>query len=180
LENASAGVLYPFCAEASASKEGVVLTVLLALLFAFCAVCDLRTGRIPNRLLFSGLAAVLLIGIPLQAADGVSACLLAILGIVRALGFLLLFLPSFRLRLLGAGDLKLGALIFLALGISRGLAVIFCGLLPAAAYSLWLLRRQHFSRISLEQTAIPLAPWIAAGFALAGILENTGILQEVI
>jgi Flp pilus assembly protein protease CpaA len=180
-ENCFGGRSVPFLRGNVRIEGGVILAVLLAALLASCAVCDLRTGRIPNRLLFSGLSAVFLIGIPLDAEDGFSACLLAARGIGRALGFLLLFLPVFRLRLLGAGDLKLFALIFLALGFSRGLAVIFCGLLPAAVCSLFVLRRRYsvFSPGGRERIAIPLAPWLAAGFALAQILENTGILQEV-
>jgi prepilin peptidase CpaA len=65
------------------------------------AVVDVRSHRIPNRLVFAGA----LVGVALQSINtGFPGCLEALAGIAVGMG---LFLPLYALRAMGAGDVKL-------------------------------------------------------------------------
>lgn len=70
-------------------------------LAAAAAVCDLRTGRVPNALTFAAAAAGLVASVMSRGPGGVPISLLGC-----AVG-LLLFLPMFALGGMGAGDVKL-------------------------------------------------------------------------
>ena len=74
------------------------------LLAAAAAFFDLRTGKIPNRLTFSGLGAGIVLSCILFPGGAFQGLLGSLLG--AGLPFLLLFLP-FCLRMIGAGDVKL-------------------------------------------------------------------------
>jgi prepilin peptidase CpaA len=78
----------------------------LFLLVCIAAVNDLSTRRIPNRLLFAGLACVLILRL-LSASPGSS--LLAAFG-GMGLG-LAMFLPFYLLRGMAAGDVKMMAVV---------------------------------------------------------------------
>ena len=95
-------------------------------LLAFAALlltavgCDLRTRRIPNALVGLGIALGLLfqtlapIGEGLFAAPGTALGLVS--AIVGALVGLALFLPFYAMRVMGAGDVKLLAMVGVWLG----------------------------------------------------------------
>lgn len=93
------------------------LGVLIALLVV-AAISDTRTGRIPNWLVFAGAAYGLLYNalFPVFPRD---------IGILFALGGLALglgaFLPLYVLRVMGAGDVKLMAMVGAFLGASATL-----------------------------------------------------------
>ena len=82
------------------------LQTALLLLVSLAAVNDLATRRIPNRLLWAGLACALLLRL-LSGTPGAS--LLAALGGMAA--GLALFLPFYLLRGMAAGDVKLLAVV---------------------------------------------------------------------
>lgn len=77
-----------------------VLELALLALVTAAAVHDLRTRRIPNRLLLLALAMAL----PLQAAGGATALLSGLAGVACGVA---LFLPLYLLRGMAAGDVKL-------------------------------------------------------------------------
>jgi prepilin peptidase CpaA len=93
-----------------------VRLLLLASLLALAAWHDLRTRRIPNRLVASGAIAALLLHL-LEQWQGNAGLLDAVL--LSAGGFLagmLLLLPLYILRAMGAGDVKLMAMVGAFLG----------------------------------------------------------------
>ena len=111
--------------------------VLFALLIS-AAVIDSKSGRIPNWLVFSGaLYAVLYNGFfPLYPRD---------IGILFALGGLAVgltaFLPAYVFRIMGAGDVKLVAMVGAFLGpwstVGAVLSTLIAGGILAVAYALW-------------------------------------------
>jgi prepilin peptidase CpaA len=115
--------------------------VLLALL-ALAAVIDLRTRRIPNRLVFVGLVAgfVLYTIWPPFHRNGT---LWALLGTIAGGGLLV---PLYGLRMLGAGDVKLmamvGSLVGPTLVLSACFYTVVCGGVLAIVAVLW--RRRVF------------------------------------
>lgn len=81
----------------------------LAALLGTAVWCDIRTGRIPNRLLAVGLVAGLLLsGLPQGMGWGSAS-----LGLLAGLAA---FMPFYGLRVLGAGDVKLLAIVGLFVG----------------------------------------------------------------
>lgn len=102
---------------------------------AACAVWDGRTRRIPNGLAVLGLAAGLMaaggqgvVGIAAAAGRGMAAV---------AVGLLL-----YRFRVIGAGDVKMAAVIVVWLGFAVGGAGILAGLCLGALWSLGRLLRR--------------------------------------
>lgn len=84
----------------------------LAALLGTAVWYDIRTGRIPNRLLAAGLVAGLLLsGLPQGLGWGSAS-----LGLLAGLAA---FLPFYGLRVLGAGDVKLLATVGLFVGYSE-------------------------------------------------------------
>lgn len=120
----------------------------LAVAFLAC-VCDIRTRRIPNRLTYGAAALGLLVNL---ALGGLSALAWSAAGWGTAV---ILFLPFFALRGMGAGDVKLlGAIgawlgplhaLYLAFftAIAGGILAVFVvlirGYVRQAARNLWLL-----------------------------------------
>ncbi|WP_313569788.1 A24 family peptidase [Comamonas terrigena] len=127
--------------RAGADLVGALLTeprsLLLLLLLLAAAICDLRTRRIPNALTFGGAATALLYSLTTSSNHGG--------GFLWALGGLglglVLMLPLYLLRAMGAGDVKLMAMAGAFLGPDGTWhAVIFvfiAGGIAALAYALW-------------------------------------------
>lgn len=99
-----------------------VETGFLCIILAGAAWTDASRGQIPNWWLFAGTAA----GIWYRGTDFLPAA-----AVVLCLTFLL-----FRLRMMGAGDGKLMAVIAGYLGAEAGMEAIFSGLLVGALWSL--------------------------------------------
>jgi prepilin peptidase CpaA len=129
-------------AAASILDLGAVLAtnprsaVLIALLVA-AAVIDYRSHRIPNRLTVGGMVFGLLYNavVPVGVQPG-------ILWALGGLGLgLVILLPLYALRVMGAGDVKLMAMVGAFLGVGGVLhAVLFtfiAGGVAALAFALW-------------------------------------------
>jgi prepilin peptidase CpaA len=120
--------------------------VLMALLM-IAAVIDVRTSRIPNWLVFGGALYGLAYNAisPLYARD---------IGIVFALGGLAVglaaMLPAYLLRVMGAGDVKLMAMVGAFLGawatVSAVLATLVAGGVLALALAMWAGRTVRLLR----------------------------------
>ncbi len=126
--------------RAAAELVGTLFTeprsLILLLLLLAAAIFDLRTRRIPNRLTFGGTTVALLYSLVAPPHSG---------GLLWALGGLglglVLMLPLYLLRAMGAGDVKLMAMAGAFLG-PEGTwqAVIFVfivGGILAVVYALW-------------------------------------------
>ena len=89
--------------------------VLLAGLLLLAVYHDVRSRRIPNRLVFSGALAGLLLNAVLPAGAGLLTAAPGALGFWPALGGLVLglalLMPMYAIKALGAGDVKLMAMV---------------------------------------------------------------------
>ncbi|MCR5161365.1 MAG: prepilin peptidase [Lachnospiraceae bacterium] len=77
-----------------------VRAMLLIAFAAWCTVCDLRTGKIPNKVPAAGTVCAVILSF---AADGSG----ALKGTFPGACFPLILLPLFCLRMIGGGDIKL-------------------------------------------------------------------------
>lgn len=120
----------------------------LFLLFALLAAAvmhDVRARRIPNAIVFPGALAALALHALLPAGQGLFGVPMGGLGILSSLGGLALglaiLMPMYLLRLMGAGDVKLLAMVGAFVGAGDILAVSVATLLAggvlALAWALW-------------------------------------------
>lgn len=113
----------------------IFCTHFLVFLYLFgAAVSDQRTGKIPNRYLL--LWFVLFFAEAAVRRNGIS--FLAGVIFISAVLF-----PLFFFRMMGAGDIKLMALLGGVFGIRQGSILLFFGLLCAAIWSVFYLMRKH-------------------------------------
>lgn len=102
--------------------------------FSFCTLflsaaavfCDLRTGKIPNRLLSAGLAAALILQLTEHAFYGLPLLLSGAL-----VPFALLY-PAYKLGMTGAGDVKLLTVLGSFLSARGALRLLFVSFLCGA------------------------------------------------
>ena len=156
-----------------------MIFILVFLFLAGCSVCDLRTGRIPNRWVFMwwvllGIGAIMpgcgaeaglagvgglaggvggLEGIDFGLAGGITAAevLPETVDYLAGCCFTgIVLFPLFLFRMIGAGDIKMMFVLGGALGIRSGFTVIFYGL---AASALWSLLYMAQKRILLKRIA---------------------------
>jgi Flp pilus assembly protein protease CpaA len=112
--------------------------------FSAAAFTDAGTNRIPNALIFFGCGAGALVSGPVFP--------------LRFLPALFLLFPLYRLRLLGAGDIKLLAVTSGFFPPAGSVRILFYGLLFASLPAVFLLGRKRHARI-------PLAPFFLSGYA---------------
>lgn len=117
---------------------------ILYAVLAVCAVTDIRHHQIPNRVTAAGAAAGLLCAFGAGAVSGASVPdlraglgYLGRMALVAAAGF-----PFFVFRMIGAGDIKLMAVMAAYLGMDRGLKSIGVGLCLGAVLALGRLLRE--------------------------------------
>lgn len=128
--------------------------LLLTATLAAATVTDLRARRIPNRLT----AAAAALGLGLAATSG-SAALINALAATSAVAAPLLVVSLIRPEGIGMGDVKLVAVLGLYLGWAAWPALLIALALAGLTGLLLALG----TRTPPSQTALPLAPFIAAG-----------------
>jgi prepilin peptidase CpaA len=164
------------------------LLALVALVLT-AVVCDLRSRRIPNALVASGIALGLFIQNVAPAGGGLFGHPAGALGFVPALlGGLLglgLFLPLYALRALGAGDVKLLAMIGVWLGAPAVAYAALWSMLAGGVLSLaWALGTGVFRRVLANLRDMFLASWVrvqaGAGVGVAAPAFATGRLPYAV
>jgi prepilin peptidase CpaA len=114
------------------------------LLFA-AVLSDVRMRRIPNKLVLSGIALGVMLHLFLPAEGGFPGSSDIVLGFYKALlglasGFAV-FLPFYLLRAMGAGDVKLMAMVGVFIGaanvLDAAVLTLVCGGVMAVGVALW-------------------------------------------
>ena len=134
----------------------LLLPLALFVLLALAVWHDLRARRIPNAVVFPGTLLALALhaflpagaGLPATAMEGVG-FLSALGGFALGLGFLL---PMYALRLMGAGDVKLLAMVGAFVGAGDILAVAIATLLTGGVLALVAAAWQRSLRRLLNNT----------------------------
>ncbi|MDC8758029.1 A24 family peptidase [Janthinobacterium fluminis] len=123
----------------------ILPALLLCALLAAAVWHDLRSRRIPNRLVFPGALAALALHTLLPAGGGLFGAPFGGLGPLAALAGMALglaaLLPMYMLRAMGAGDVKLLAMVGAFLGphaiVGAALGSVLAGGVLALAVALW-------------------------------------------
>lgn len=134
------------------------MTLVLLLFAGGCAWWDLKKRRIPNgMILLGGLACLLIrfvVGIATGYSDGFnelpSGITAAVLMgfyemggvLLRAIIFICAMFPLYLFRMMGAGDIKMAAVLASGAGIEEGSRILLYGLITAGACSLFLMVRR--------------------------------------
>ena len=167
------------------------LLSLLALvaLVVTAVVCDLRSRRIPNALVASGIALGLFIQTVAPSGGGLFGHPAGALGLLPALlGGLLglgLFLPLYALRAMGAGDVKLLAMIGVWLGAPAvGYAALWTMVAGGVLSLSWALGTGVLRHVIANLRDMFLASWVrlqaGAGVAVAAPTSATGRLPYAV
>lgn len=121
----------------------VTLSDAMLIVILLCAVAtDLRHRRIPNRLIVAGLCGALLCAL---AGGGLIAAVAAIKG--AAVGLLVL-LPFFVVRLVGAGDVKLLSVVGGFTGVAALLPVVLGTFIAGGVLGMvWLVRDRSMNQM---------------------------------
>ena len=145
--------------------------VLIALL-VIAAVIDMKTGRIPNWLVFGGALYALVYNTmsPLYARD---------IGILFALGGLAVglvaLLPAYLFRVMGAGDVKLMAMVGAFIGawatVGAVLATLVAGGVLALALAMWAGRTVRLLR---NVAAVSRGTMVTMATGIGGLAVHAG------
>lgn len=139
-------------------------SVMLIVFGGITSVLDIRTKRIPNKLVLSMLAAWVITIVPVLFLDTSRAVLLirdSMLGFAFGGGlFLLVYIIS--RKGLGGGDVKFMAVAGLYLGFHGVIPTIFCGSILAAITALVLIVLKKLNR----KDTMPLAPFLYVGMLI--------------
>ena len=143
-------------------RTGVLMGLLIG-----AALIDSKSGRIPNWLVFGGTLYALVYGVffPLYPRDSGALFALGGLGVG-----LLAFLPAYIFRIMGAGDVKLMAMVGAFLGtwgaVGAVLSTLIAGGVLALAVVLWAGRLGHLLHnlaMICRGTVLTLSPTGAGG-----------------
>ncbi|WP_235038007.1 A24 family peptidase [Microbacterium sp. 18062] len=125
-------------------------------------VIDVRTHRLPNRIVLPAYpAALVLLGVAAATSGEWAAFGRSLVAGVLSFGFYLL-LRLAQPRGMGGGDVKLAGLVGVLLGFAGWDAVVvgvFAGFLAGGIYSVGLIAARRADR----RTAIPFGPWMLLG-----------------
>jgi prepilin peptidase CpaA len=111
----------------------LLITGLLPLILFVAAWHDIRSYRIPNKLVFGGM----IIALVFHAVAPLEMCGLGILDSLAGLAVgLIALLPLYLLRVMGAGDVKLMAMTGAFLGAEGAVAALMCVLLSGGVLAL--------------------------------------------
>lgn len=119
----------PFSSFPTDSSHAVINVATLLALLACAVWFDIRTRRIPNRLVLSGLA----MSFATQAFIGLHGLQAWALGLLAGFGLLL---PLYLLRAMGAGDVKLMAMVGSFLGPVSTLGVVLATLIAGGVLAI--------------------------------------------
>ncbi|WP_438353224.1 prepilin peptidase [Microbacterium sp. CJ88] len=137
------------------------------------AVIDVRTHRLPDRIVLPGYAVgVVLLGLAALLSGDVQAFMVAVVGAIALFAFFLLLRVLSRSGM-GGGDVKLAGVLGLFLGWIGWTAVllgVFAAFLLGGLYAAALLVLRRGGR----RTQVPFGPWMLAG-AWIGILGALAI-----
>lgn len=118
----------------------------LLLFLSCCSICDLRKGKVPNGLILLGVAAFAISGFIRGPSPGYGVWEVfagTAFFLIRTVFAAAVFFPLFLFRMMGAGDIKVMAVIAGSMGMDRGIEIIFYGLAAAAAWSLFYMLKKH-------------------------------------
>jgi len=155
---------------------GILLVLAVGLTLA--SVIDIRSGRIPNRLLLWAIAVSMPLQILMEIADGVPLSLVANVSgaLVGALALFFVTIQIWMIGGFGGGDVKLLTFIGLVIGAERGFAVLLLAQILAAAF---IIARRVFVGISKSDVVgQPDQPVPMAGFfsiAVVAVLYGASI-----
>jgi prepilin peptidase CpaA len=154
--------------------ESKILIYLVAIMIAGIAcITDLRSRRISNRLVMTGLALGLFMNLLLGGCAGLGWSLLGgLLGLA-------IFFPFFALGGMGAGDVKLLACLGAVLGPKDLLAVALVGAVVGGVLALVIAAVNGRLRSTLQGIASLLAFWAAGGLRPSPVLnlDSPGTLK---
>lgn len=146
----------------------IIKSTVLIILLVLATVSDFKTYRIPNKLILSGLV----ISFYFQFLEG------SFLSILNGFGILLLicivFLPTYYIRAIGAGDIKLFAMISCFVGMKQGIQVIIVAFIIGGVFSIVKLFYYHIFRSQLQS----LAEYITQMYYLKKIVPYSSILSK--
>jgi len=135
----------------------------LVLLLVVASALDVRTRRIPNWLTLSGAMVGIALS-PLGAGDPRHAALMAVAGMGAGLALLL---PLYLLRVIGAGDVKLMAMVGAFVGVSQIVPAVLCVFVAGGVLALaWSAYRRVFRRVTAGAAELAMSMAFAA---LSGI-----------
>ena len=162
------------------------MTLLLLLFTGGCALWDLKKRRISNGMILAGGLLFLLIrsGLGMKIGytagwsrwlPGTGAALMSgiceMCGYLVRIGILLCVLfPLYLFRMIGAGDIKMAAVLFGAAGVQQGGRILLCGLMAAGAWSVVLLVWRGIARPRLTYLVlfVPVCAWGKRRAVLSG------------
>ncbi|MFR0944376.1 MAG: prepilin peptidase [Clostridia bacterium] len=166
------------------------MTFLLLLFTGGCAFWDLKKRRIPNGMLLLGGLLFLLIrfGLGMKMGytagwdgrlPGYGAALMMGIGetcgyLIRIGSLLIVLFPLYLFRMIGAGDIKMAAVLFGAAGLRQGGRIFLCGLAAAGIWSLVLLIRRGIARQRLTYLVFYLYRFALGGKRRAVLSGSTG------
>ena len=140
----------------------------LIILLILATVSDFKTYRIPNKLILSGLV----ISFYFQFLEG------SLLSVLYSFGILILicivFLPIYYIRAIGAGDIKLLAMISCFVGMKQGIQVVIMAFIIGGVFSIVKLFRYHIFRSQLQS----LAEYISQTYYLKKIVPYNSISSK--
>ena len=146
-------------------EQAIIITAVIVA-FAAC-VTDLRTRRIPNPLILTGLG----LGLGLNfVARGWTGLGWSALGALLGLG---LFLPFFALGGMGGGDVKLLAALGALLGPRDLLAVALVGAVAGGLFALAAAARRGQLVQTLRGISTLFAFWVSGGLRPSPVLNLT-------
>lgn len=159
-------MLYETAAFVESINAEFVKRAIEVLFLIAIATIDLRTRRIPNRLIYPAIPIGLAVSVFVPFPPALSALAA---GALAFFGFTLIFILS--RGALGAGDVKLAAFIGVILGLDHFLAGLFVGVMVGGLVGLALL----LTRKAGLKSSVPYGPSLAAGAILVLFVESGGV-----
>mgnify|MGYP001027172606 CR=1 FL=1 len=148
----------------------ILLQRMLLIIFGYLAsVTDIRSKRVPNKLVGAMAAAWILVIVPqlfFQTEKALAIMVSGLIGFVMA-GLLFLVVYLISRKGLGGGDVKLMAAAGLYLGFNGVLPAMLYGSVLASVFALVLILAKKIGR----KDAIPLVPFLYVGMLLTMFLQ---------